>query len=334
MSMIRLSIIVPVYNVEKFIRPCMESIFNQGLQEDEFEVILVDDGCTDGTIGIVSEITQSHSNIRIIQQKNQGPSVARNNGIKHAKGKYILFVDSDDLLIANSIQPMLRLAIEKNLDILKANAITIDNKDVMFGNYPKFADWQNCSNGIISGEKGFIEYYHPDGSYVYINLFSKEFLVENNLQMIQGVSFAEDVAFTVHTYLKAKRFLAIPYTHYIYRRNDTSIMSTMNVNKLMGMNKVITYLYKLKDESKLSVEGEKKLNETIHACLSVSLWYLSHYVSLYPHRMEVINDLKGRLPELSFHDNLKQRITTFVYKYMPSTYITFRYLTAKRKYNQ
>ena len=298
--MILLSIIVPVYNVEKYIRPCLESIFNQGLQEDDFEVILVDDGCTDGTMNIVMEIMQSHSNILLIQQKNQGPSVARNNGIKCAQGKYILFVDSDDLLIANSTKPMLKLAIETNLDILKANVTTIDNKEVISDNYPKSADWQNYSNDVITGEKGFVEYYNSDGSYVYINLFNREFLLENNLQMMQGVSFAEDVAFTVHTYLKARRFMAIPYTHYIYRRNDTSIMSTMNVNKLMGMNKVITYLYKLKDEEiKLSVEGEKKFNETLHACLSVSLWYLSHYVSLYPHRMEVINDLKRKISQNS-----------------------------------
>ncbi len=334
MKELLLSIIVPIYNVEKYIRPCIESIFSQGIQEDEFEVILVDDGCTDGTIDIVLEIMQSYSNIRLIQQTNQGPSTARNNGIKNAEGRYILFVDSDDLLITNSIKPILMLANEKQLDILKLNVITIDNKDVIKGNYPKNAIWGDYSYDIVCGEKGLVTYYNPDESYVYMNLFKRQFILENNLQMIQGVSFAEDVAFTVHAYLKAKRFMAIPYTHYIYRRNDTSIMSTMNVSKLIGMNKVITYLHKLKDEIKLSVKGEQKLNETMHACLSVSMWYLSHYTSLYPQRKEVIADLKKKCPNLSFNGNMKQRMTTFFYKYMPSLYISIRYFTAKHKYNQ
>ena len=85
-----LSIVVPVYNVEKYVRTCIESIFKQGLDEKCFEVIIVNDGSTDRSLEVITDIISQHSNIVVINQENQGLSVARNNGIAAAKGEYIL----------------------------------------------------------------------------------------------------------------------------------------------------------------------------------------------------------------------------------------------------
>ena len=104
--MIQLSIIVPVYNVEKYIRPCIESIFRQGLDETLFEVIIVNDGTKDRTIDMIAGIIHQHTNVTVINQDNQGLSVARNNGIAKARGQYIFMPDSDDLLIENSLNPL------------------------------------------------------------------------------------------------------------------------------------------------------------------------------------------------------------------------------------
>ena len=92
--MTNLSIIVPVYNVEKYIRPCIESIFRQGLTDDSFEVILVNDGTPDHRMEVISDFIQAHHNIKIIEQQNQGLSMARNNGMQKAIGEYLIFVDS------------------------------------------------------------------------------------------------------------------------------------------------------------------------------------------------------------------------------------------------
>ena len=96
---IKLSIIVPVYNVEKYVRPCIESIFKQGLDDADFELIIVNDGTKDHSMEMIADIIQQHNNITVIHQENQSLSVARNNGIAAAKGEYILMPDSDDLLI-------------------------------------------------------------------------------------------------------------------------------------------------------------------------------------------------------------------------------------------
>ena len=104
----KLSIIVPVYNVEKYIRLCMESIFKQGLDENDYEVIIVNDGTPDKSMEMITDIIVAHQNIHVINQENQGLSVARNNGIAAAKGEYIQFLDSDDLLIDNSLPYLIR----------------------------------------------------------------------------------------------------------------------------------------------------------------------------------------------------------------------------------
>ena len=97
-----LSIIVPVYNVEEYVRPCLESIFKQDLDDSRFEVIIVNDGSTDRSMEMIADIIQAHSNITVINQENLSLSVARNNGIAVAKGEYIIMPDSDDLLTENS----------------------------------------------------------------------------------------------------------------------------------------------------------------------------------------------------------------------------------------
>ena len=94
--MTNLSIIFPVYNVEKYVRSSLESIFRQGLDETDFEVIIVNDGTKDHSMEVITDIIEAHQNIRVINQENLSLSVARNNGIAAAQGEYILFLDSDD----------------------------------------------------------------------------------------------------------------------------------------------------------------------------------------------------------------------------------------------
>ena len=128
--MTKLSIIVPVYNVEQYIRPCVESIFKQGLDDDDFEVIIVNDGSTDRSMEMIADLISQHNNITVINQENQSLSVARNNGIAIAKGEYILMPDSDDLLIENSVEPLLEKALETKADMVVADFLTMTDDEI------------------------------------------------------------------------------------------------------------------------------------------------------------------------------------------------------------
>lgn len=130
MNSIKLSIIIPVCNVEKYIGACLESIYRQGLDEEDFEVIVIDDGSADGSMQIVEGIRGSHHNISVIHQENAGPSVSRNSGMEIATGDYVLFVDSDDLLMDGGLSMLLPKAMETAADMVVPDYLRMNDEDI------------------------------------------------------------------------------------------------------------------------------------------------------------------------------------------------------------
>ena len=116
--------------MEKYIRPCIESIFKQGLDESRFEVIIVNDGTKDRSMEVIADIINQHHNVTVFNQKNESLSVARNNGIAAAKGEYILMPDSDDILVEYSLPPLLNKAIETKVDLVVADFQVVEDKDM------------------------------------------------------------------------------------------------------------------------------------------------------------------------------------------------------------
>lgn len=121
-SNIKFSIIVPVYNVEKFLRESLDSIVAQTLKD--FEVICVNDGSTDNSLEILKEYANNDSRIKVISQENQGQGVARNNAIDIAQGKYLLFVDPDDFIESNTLEVLYNKFHETDVDIIQFDYAT------------------------------------------------------------------------------------------------------------------------------------------------------------------------------------------------------------------
>ena len=174
-----LSIIVPIYNVEKFVRPCMESIFRQGLDEDCFEVIAVNDGSTDNSIKVIDELLEKHHNISIVNQSNQGLSAARNTGIEKASGKYILFVDSDDLLIDNTLSTLLQEALKAHPDMLVADYIKMNQQQIE----RRKSLSSDCTFQSTTGTDLFLHHLDPRACYIWNKLYRREFLSKNHLRL-------------------------------------------------------------------------------------------------------------------------------------------------------
>lgn len=328
-----LSIIIPVYNVAPYVRACLNSIYQQGTKEEDFEVILINDGSTDNSLQIITDIEKRHTNIIIITQENQGLSISRNQGIIRATGEFILFVDSDDLLIPNTLSYLLQCARKYNTDMVQGKFIKLNNDEIKKYSPPHshFPDLSKTGNLIKKGETAFTEDYNLYESYVWVYLFKREFIVKNKLFFPEHKYF-EDIPFTVTGILKAERFLPLPTLFYIYRQRDNSIMSTIDITKLYSMNDIIEKLYSLLNKETFSRQTIKRLKDSIYASLSVDLWYLSHYRELYPHRKEIIADLKQKIPNLRFHNSCKQRFVSFCFRHIPSLYITVRYYSTRNKY--
>ncbi|MGI6536370.1 MAG: glycosyltransferase [Eggerthellaceae bacterium] len=114
----KLSIVIPLYNSKDYFPHCLDSIYNQGLDENLFEVIVVDDGSNDGVEVFADEAASAHSNMRVLHQANTGsPSIPRNRGLEMAAGKYVFFCDSDDAFLPGSLEKMIRHAEQDELDI-------------------------------------------------------------------------------------------------------------------------------------------------------------------------------------------------------------------------
>ena len=137
-----LSIIIPVYNIESYIKNCLDSVYAQNLPD--FEVICVNDGSTDNSQKIIDSYVSKHLNLRCINQPNGGLSDARNTGIDNAQGQYVFFLDGDDTIADNhTLSTALRKCMDNDLDLLIGNAL-VDGRHPYLDNFPK-------SNGLLTG---------------------------------------------------------------------------------------------------------------------------------------------------------------------------------------
>lgn len=320
-----LSIIVPVYNVEKYVRPCFESILKQGLDDSRFEVIIVNDGTQDRSMDMISDIILQHNNIYVINQVNQGLSVARNNGISSAKGEYILMIDSDDMLIDNSLKPLLEKALESKADLVVADFLVMDDKEI---NKHKKIQQKSFSVNEKTGEQLLIEDHSPYHCFVWRTLYNRQFLLDKQLKFYAGIRF-QDIPFTYECYAKAKKCLRISWLLIIYRQWPEASTASFTKDKAKDFCIAIAKTWELKFLP-LSSAARYKMEEVLwtHFTVLMCLICHQHYYD-DAQRFELIDFLKEQVPDLAFKNGTKQRLYTFLYRYYPHTFIRLRYLYAK-----
>lgn len=317
-----LSVIVPVYKVEQYIRPCILSIFEQDLEDSDFELILVDDETPDNSFEKINDIINSHNNIIVLKQQNAGLSAARNTGLKVAKGDYVLFVDSDDLLVKKQLRNLVSIAAEEAPDLLITKFIKLTDDEI--------EKWcpdenQDCEFIIKTGTSAFVDDLNPQQCYVWRTIYRRQFLLENDLFFIPGLYF-EDVPFTTKCYIIAQKSILTSTLLYVYRQRQGSIVSSITKEKLLHMNRVIEYLWDLKQTNSYSIQVNKKLEDTIFTTFSICLWYLSHDKKVWKDRKNIIRDLHQRIPALKFTNGFKQRLISCIFNHWPNTYLYFRSL--------
>lgn len=200
MNEIKVSVIVPIYNTEKFLRKCIESIVNQTLQE--IEIILINDGSTDNSHNICLGYAKKYpEKIRYINNKNIGCSATRNLGIELAKGEYIAFVDSDDYIEKEMYEEMYKKALEKKEDIIICGFKYIfSDKNIQFIPKKKF-NYLDIKN---------------KPSYVWNKLFKKQFLNDKEIFFPLNTHYCEDLVFSFKSLISAKRVLLLEQVLYNY----------------------------------------------------------------------------------------------------------------------
>ena len=227
--MIRLSIIIPFYNVERYIAQCLDSVYHQDIPEEEYEVICVDDCSPDNSIAIVEEYAKNHSNLVIVRnQYNRKLGGARNAGMEVAKGEYIWFIDSDDFIEENCFKKLLSIAENEDLEMLHFNYVDYPN-DVTPYRRPIDTDVMRGTDMWFN--PAFV--WAHDLVTAWRKLYKRQFLIDNNIQFAEHIMF-EDNDYAIVAFANAQRVKHIALCAYHYRNNPNSITRVKYTSEHIG----------------------------------------------------------------------------------------------------
>lgn len=216
MENIEISVIIPVYNSEKYIKKCLESLNRQTMKE--IEVILVNDGSTDHTAALVEEFQKEHDlKIKVFHRENAGQAAARNFALRMAVGKYIAFMDSDDYVEDDYLQKLYTTAVKYGSDV-----VTCGYRSVK----PDGTVLQTVS---VSPFEEVSDYGKPGVFVVWAKIFLKDFILENHFSFPEGRKIYEDVPFSLETKFKGRNVKSISYIGYNYVQHEASTMSSQRV---------------------------------------------------------------------------------------------------------
>ena len=267
---IQLSIIIPVYNVEKYIEFTLKSISSQKQDLLNYEVIVVDDGSPDNSIGIVESYRKELPQIKIYRQENQGLSGARNSGLKVAKGQYVWFVDSDDTITNNAFQIIYKIISKSSPDIIgfSINHICAETgtkciEPCIFRKSYKKLYYKELA-GISLHTKihsGVVQRY----------IFNRSFLIENNLQFFPGIYFEDDEFLVRAKCLAGKVMLTDKIIYNYLTGRSGSIMSSFRLKHLQDVLIIIENFVKFKESN---IHNSEIVNIVNGAIFNESFWLL------------------------------------------------------------
>lgn len=267
-NVIMISVIIPVYNVEKYLEECIQSVMAQTAVPAEF--ILVDDGSTDLSGVMCDEYGKKDPRITVIHKPNGGLGSARNTGVAAARGKYICFLDSDDYLSGNALERMYSVAEENRLDMLlfAADAFFdgIEPDDRRKNHYIR----RDHLNIVMSGRDALRCALIAGESYStsWLRLYRKQFLEEKAISFNEKI-IHEDIDYSFFTYMKAKRVMNIPDQLYLRRYRPASIMTSSKLDRsvqgyIYAYDRVMDYLKDHKDDKDIVMRFSELL---LSACL-------------------------------------------------------------------
>ncbi|MEC0666415.1 glycosyltransferase [Priestia flexa] len=292
-----LSIILPVYNVEPYLSSCLNSIFQK--KEYSFEVIAINDGSTDNSLKILEEYKAKFSNLTVISQKNSGPSVARNKGLAKAKGNYIYFFDSDDIL-HDSIN-LISLSQNTDVDIITFNAeVFKDNENNILESVDSYKEprviykinQSKYVNNIQLVNYSGMQYFdiiRKVGSYtpvVWRKIYKKSFLQDYNLEFHPNIIAGEDDLHFIQTLLCNPKILHYNQSVVLHRIRGTSLMGSLNRQK-----KYDSFYTVLLELINLRSKYNRDSDEFKHVEWAINVFFRKLYYQ-NPKRLQIYNLLK------------------------------------------
>lgn len=254
-----LSIIIPAYNVEKYIGETLDSIVTWSDARKDVEVIVVDDGSPDNLSDIVIEYQKKHDNIILIRQENKAAGGARNTGIEHANGEYLWFVDADDWVVSDSLAMMLNVLKEEKPEALAicASNFVADRDIKQRFNFDGLPSWSTGPEMLGNGRFSLCAPF---------TIYSRSYLNNNKLRFQEHL-FHEDNDFTPRAYYGLRRLRLFNVSLYLVRQNPNSITRSVNFKKNFDLLKAARSLY----DFKIKNVKDRKIQKAFDFIISKSL---------------------------------------------------------------
>ena len=282
----KFSIIMPVYNVEKYVEKAIRSVMNQTYKN--FELIVVNDGTKDNSMDIIKKLQKEDKRIKIFNKENGGLSSARNFGLKYATGEYVCFIDSDDYVYENYLEVLYNEILNKesdliifgyNVDVVDSNEIVLKEFDIL-ENYQEF----NKKNKLYFENVSMI-------GYAWNKCFKRSIIEENNLTYEEGTSYIEDIIFNCDFIKKCTNIIIIPNIIYHYVQRERETLGRKSYNNMLELD--LRYSEKLKQILLLLNNSRRKVDKTIYNTLferikwSLNLITLDKNISI-KHKLSLI----------------------------------------------
>lgn len=308
-----LSVIIPLYNSARWLPKCLDSVLDQDIAEEDLEIICINDGSPDDSERIAKQYQVEHpASVVVLSQENQGPSGARNNGMRNASGKYLCFVDPDDYVEPNVFGGLLKTMERERLDMLRFNYRIVDENDkpVEKRAFERQFDYSSC---VMSGTV-FLAHRLDIACNIWRYLYRTEVIVKNGIWCFTG-DFFDDTPWLPLVLLRSDRLGICDTMVYDYQERSDSLVKTTYITQIKKRNKGYLLLIRLLLEEMKGINGgeveydnmkvikEVKLSDNLRE--SILSWYktmLSHSVlslltstAVYDFelRNEVLGELKG-----------------------------------------
>lgn len=305
---LKLSVIVPIYKVELYLSKCVDSLLNQDLPKEDYEIVLVDDGSPDGCPAICDEYANTYDNVKVIHRNNGGLSAARNSGIGVAQGKYVQFVDSDDYLESNVLKTLVEKMEVDGLDILRFNYKNVNEQYEVFEPNKESKPFVDYRDEICDGLT-FLNERLGFGCYVWQFMLRRELL--EGCAFKEGI-YLEDTDWTPRLLLKASRVTSTDLIVYDYLIREGSITQSVDEKKKRKvLNDLFLSICSLQELMKEVGDKRWFLGMVSQVTLSLCSYVVDHF---YESSHEVIEQLKMKdvFPLTDYHatrsNKLKIRI--------------------------
>lgn len=265
----KVSVITPVYNGEKYLEECIDSIRNQS--HSDLEIIIINDGSVDGTSLLAKEIANKDKRIIYIEKKNEGVSSARNSGIDVATGEFIVFVDCDDTIERNYVELLLNKINKDDLDIVACGYTDIS----IYGSV-KLNDFCN-EDSMLNKDEFIINIFKGVGGTLWGKIFKTEIIKKNKIRLNEDIFMCEDMLFVLQYSIESSRFGVIKKSLYNYnRKNENSISSRINFKYFNNLIEVMNEIEKILNKNKYDERFIDSILSERSRSLSISFSIMQH----------------------------------------------------------